>query len=70
MSGFRINEKKLVLEQATLIFEIELFLLIWEPFYVPVTLNNPLFSGISFLRIICKVITFLNIEKRFLPLNS
>ena len=32
MSGFRINEKKLVLEQATLIFEIELFLLIWEPF--------------------------------------
>ena len=32
MSGFRINEKKLVLEQATLIFEIELFLLFWEPF--------------------------------------
>ena len=39
-------------------------------FWVLVTLKKFLFPVISFLRIICKVITFGNIHTFFLPFNS
>ena len=72
MSGFPVcqgsqyNEDSLVLEQVTLIFEMEQFL-IGNPFktkvnqtliQVLVTLNKLLFPRILFLRIICNAVTF------------
>ena len=60
------------MEQATLIFGIELFLIIDNHtlFYeVLVTLNKSFFPKISFLRIICNVITFPNLQIFFLHLT-
>ena len=61
-----------IMSLVTLIFEIELFLNFGNHtlFYVLVTLNKPIFPGISFLRIIFNDITFLNIKVIFLPFHS
>ena len=77
--GSKFNKKRIVLEQAILILKMQLFcnlvFLLKQKLTilylkVLVTLNKLLLLGISFLRIIYKVVTFPNIQKCFLPFSS